>query len=165
MENTKEEWMDVVGYEELYQVSNFGHIKSLKRNKLLKPSATKQGYQRVCLSKNGITQCFQIHRLVASHFLKNPDNLPEINHRDEDKTNNCASNLEWCDRKFNINYGTRTDRATQKRCKQIVCVETGITYQSIKEASLLTKINSGNICSVLKGNQKTAGGFHWKYLI
>ena len=75
-----------------------------------------------------------IHRLVALAFLDNPNNYPQINHKDENKLNNCVDNLEWCDAKYNINYGTRNDRMAKTQSRKIRCVETGIIYDSIKEA-------------------------------
>ena len=115
-------------YEGLYKVSNLGRILSLNyRNtgkaKLRTPSKRKDGYFQVGLSKNGKTNFCLVHRLVAEAFLENPDNLPEVNHKDEDKTNNFVflnedgtvnkekSNLEWKSHKDNINHGTRNERA------------------------------------------------------
>ena len=108
----KEYWKPVVGYEGLYEVSNLGRVKSLKfgKERILKPQKDTSGYLCVTLCKNN-NQCqFKVHRLVAEAFIPNPNNLPQTNHKDECKTNNIASNLEWCDRKYNVNYGTRTKR-------------------------------------------------------
>ena len=118
-------WKDIVGYEGLYQVSNLGNVKRLKGYKgrgkgyiveehLIKPSINSNGYQNVVLCKNGKTKTFSMHRLVAIAFLDNSDNLPEVNHKDEDKTNNCVDNLEWCDRVYNNNYGTRNKKCSDK---------------------------------------------------
>ena len=118
-------WKDIVGYEGLYQVSNLGNVKRLKGYKgrgkgyiveehLIKPSINSNGYQNVVLCKNGKTKTFTMHRLVAIAFLYNSDNLPEVNHKDEDKTNNCVDNLEWCDRVYNNNYGTRNKKCSDK---------------------------------------------------
>lgn len=106
----KEIWKDIPGYEGIYIVSSFGRIRNLVSGKFIKPSQKNDGYCRVCLSKNGCGKCINIHRLVAQVFIPNPDNLPQVNHRDEDKTNNVADNLEWCDAKYNINYGTSQQR-------------------------------------------------------
>lgn len=117
-------WKDIVGYEGLYQVSNLGNVKRLKGYKgrekgyiveehLIKPSINSNGYQNVVLCKNGKTKTFTMHRLVAIAFLYNSDNLPQVNHKDENKLNNCVDNLEWCDSKYN-NYGTRNKKCSDK---------------------------------------------------
>ena len=118
-------WKDIVGYEGLYQVSNLGNVKRLKGYKgrgkgyiveehIIQPSINSRGYQNVILCKNGKTKTFTMHRLVAIAFLYNSDNLPEVNHKDEDKTNNCVDNLEWCTAKYNVNYGTRNKKCSDK---------------------------------------------------
>ena len=112
-----EEWKNVIGYEGLYEVSSIGNVRNVRRNTLLKLSKTNNGYIRVFLYKNGISTGFQVHRLVAQAFLPNPDNLPMINHKDEDKTNNNVTNLEWCTAKYNVNYGHRTENAINTRVK------------------------------------------------
>ena len=112
-----EEWRAVPGYEGLYEVSNTGNIKSLIKNKIIKYFINKKGYRLVSLSKNGIIKKFSVHRLVAQAFIPNPDNLPQVNHKDEDKTNNNVDNLEWCDAKYNTNYGHRTENAINTRVK------------------------------------------------
>lgn len=115
----EEIWKDIEGYECKYQVSNLGRIKSLNYNrekqiKILKPHIDCGGYLRVGLRKEGKEKIYKMHRLVAQAFLPNPNNYPQINHKDEDKTNNCVSNLEWCTPKYNSNYGTRNERLKGK---------------------------------------------------
>ena len=114
-----EEWRPIKGYEGLYEVSNTGRVRSLDRydsnnhflkGRILKLYTRKGGYLFVQLHLNGKGKNYLVHRLVAIAFIPNPDNLPEVNHLDEDKTNNRVENLEFCDRKYNINYGTRTDK-------------------------------------------------------
>ena len=132
-------WKDVKDYEGLYQVSTLGRVRSLdkyidvkirnvdkvlKRGKILKPVYDKNGYLKVFLCKNGKGTYFRVHRLVAKTFIPNPDNLPCVNHKDEDKTNNYPYNLEWCTVKYNNNYGTRNERAAKsntngKRSKKV----------------------------------------------
>lgn len=113
----QEEWRPVVGYEGLYEISNLGRVKSLKgwngkeyvsREKFLKShiSASTPNYSRkvVDLKKNGKRRTFRVHRLIAMAFIPNPDNLPEINHKDSNPLNNAISNLEWCTHKYNHDY-------------------------------------------------------------
>ena len=124
-----EEWKDIViekggqvfDYTGLYQVSNLGRVRSLDRidgmgrkveEKILKLGNNK-GYQSVFLHKNGKAKIFQVHRLVATAFIPNPDNLPVVNHKDENPSNNCVDNLEWCTQKYNINYGTSIERMSK----------------------------------------------------
>lgn len=94
---------DIQGYEN-YQITDDGRVWSKITNKWLKATDNGWGYLKVNLYKNGKMKCCRVHRLVANAFLPNPENLPQINHKDEDKTNNNVSNLEWCDRAYNINY-------------------------------------------------------------
>ena len=111
-----EEWKNVIGYEGLYEVSSIGNVRNVKRNTLLRFS-NNQGYIQVYLYKNGIRKGFRVHRLIAQAFLPNPNNLPQVNHLDEDKTNNRVDNLEWCTAKYNSNYGHRTENAINTRVK------------------------------------------------
>ena len=116
----KERWIDIKGYEGLYQVSNLGRVKSLRRTKpngqtvierILKESDNTRGYKYVSLSKHGILHKEYIHRLVALHFLDNPMNYKYVNHKDEFKSNNNVNNLEWCSVEYNNNYGTARMRS------------------------------------------------------
>ena len=104
---------DIPGFEGLYAITSCGMVWSYKRRKFLKPYGDTHGYLKVDLRKG--SQRFQqrVHRLVAMTYLPNPDDLPCINHKDEVKDNNCVNNLEWCDYKYNVNYGTRTERMRQ----------------------------------------------------
>ena len=97
-------WKPIIGYENLYKINNYGEVLSLRSNKILKPNNNGIGYFIVQLCKNGERKNYLIHRLVAEHFLDNPNNLPEVNHKDEDKSNNFVNNLEWCKHKYNMNY-------------------------------------------------------------
>ena len=126
----KEIWKDIPGYEGIYIVSNFGKVKSLQRTrkgsygsirivyeKILNHKIDKDGYHIVTLSKEGKTKCIGVHRLVAQAFLPNSYNFPMINHKDEDPSNNFVDNLEWCDAKYNCNYGTRVDKMLETKLK------------------------------------------------
>ena len=125
-----EEWKNIIGYEGLYEVSSYRRVRSLNRyveysngriclhkGKVLSPAKNRYGYLAVVLSCNGKQKTITVHRLVAQAFLLNPDNLPEVNHLDEDKTNNSVDNLEWCTANYNSNYGHRTENAINTRVK------------------------------------------------
>ena len=159
-----EEWKDIKDYEGKYQISNLGRVKSLnynntKKSKLLHQSLI-NSYYSVCLWKRGKGKQYRVHRLVAIHFIDNPLHLPEVNHKDENKLNNCVDNLEWCDSKYNCNYGMRN----KKLSKPVQCIETGIVYPSILDAGKQTGINHTHLGDVVRGKRKTAGGYHWRYI-
>ena len=109
-----EEWRDIEGYEGIYQVSNYGRVKSVKRGIILK-TFERKGYPAVTLSKDGVGRSYSVHRLVGEAFIPNPDNLPYINHKDETRDNNHVSNLEWCTASYNNTYGTKIKRGTETR--------------------------------------------------
>lgn len=160
-------WKDIKGYEG-YKVSNLGNVKSLNYNrtgkeKILKPKKNK-GYLYVNLCKQGKVKFYLVHRLVAQAFIPNPNNYPQINHKDEDKTNNTIQNLEWCDRKYNNNYGTRNQRSALSRSKQVLCVETGLLYTSLIEVQRQLGFAQPNISSACTGRYKTAYKYHWEYV-
>ena len=109
-----EEWRPIKGYEGLYEVSNTGLVRNVVKGRYLKPGFDKNGYLKCVLSKGGKQRTVYIHRLVATAFIPNPDGLPQVNHRDEDKTRNVVDNLEWCTSKYNVNYGSAQERRVQK---------------------------------------------------
>lgn len=177
MEN-KEIWKNIEGYPD-YMISNLGRVKSLERiiircdnktqtikEKILKPSKDYKGYYIIILS-NIKRKGFKIHRLVASAFIPNPNNLPQVNHINEDKTDNRVENLEWCTSQYNSNYGTRTERIAEKHKK--------MTLQYTKEGKFVKKWDSikqiedelgfGNssISLNLKRKTKSAYGYIWRY--
>lgn len=165
-----------------YQVSNFGKIKSLERftddghhikERILKQSFAKE-YLKVNLCKNGLKKTIYVHKLVAEAFLSNPNNLPEINHKDEDKTNNRVDNLEWCTHKYNIHYGTAIKRMSikqinnKKNSKPVAKYDKEnnylCKYPSIMEAYRKTGISPISIIQCCKGLRKTAGKHKWEYV-
>ena len=167
-----EEWRDIKGFEGKYMVSNLGRVKSLNyhrtgKEKIMKGNANGDGYLYVTLSKDGKVKTCRINRLVAQAFLENPNNLPEVNHKDENKYNNCVENLEYCSRSYNVNYGTGIKRSAEKHRKPVYSIdkESGlITYwESIREAGKVLGIDSSHITACCKGKLKSAGGFYWHY--
>lgn len=118
----EEKWMPIKGFEGVYEVSSLGRVKSLQRldtrgNRIkeciLKTKIEKLGYERVNLRKGNGYVRHSVHRLVAEAFVPNPDNLPQVNHKNENKADNRMENLEWCTAKYNSCYGTRIGRLSQ----------------------------------------------------
>ena len=187
-ENKKEEetWKDIKGYEGLYQVSNMGRVKSLERTvtskngskqyrkeRILKPRPNGKGYLRVNLFKSSSeTKDFYIHRLVCEAFHENPENKPCVNHIDENKTNNTASNLEWCTYKENSNHGTRNARMAKGVAKALSKPVGQYTregelikvWQSTREVERQLGFAHLAISKVARGKRKTAYGYVWKYI-
>ena len=150
-----------------YQVSNLGRVRSLNYKhtgeiRVLKPGKRKDRYLHVRLYVDGKQKMFYIHRLVATAFIPNPDNLPVVNHKDENPSNCCVDNLEWCTQEYNANYGTRNERVKEKKSKKVICIETGQVFESENEAE--RHIGCGGIGHCCKGKQKTCGGYHWAYV-
>lgn len=165
----EEVFKDIENYQGLYQISNQGRVYSVKRNKFRIPQKMNNGYLLVVLYKDGKGKNYLVHRLVAQTFIKNPQNLQEVNHINEDKTDNRVENLEFCDKIYNMNYGTRTQRQKEKVSKKVLQFtkqgEFVKEYPSIMEASRQTNINHSNISQCCRGNKNNshAGGFLWKY--
>lgn len=182
-------WRDIKGYEGLYQVSNEGRVKSLERTwtcgeynqiirhyneKLMKQVPIWNDYLRVCLCKNGNAKWHLVHRLVAEAFAPNPDNLPQVNHKDENKENNFVfinengsvdlgkSNLEWCTQEYNIKYGTRTERTS----KPVEAIDDNgnvvYKFKSMREARR-NGFADANILKCIKGEYEKSYGFKWRY--
>ena len=154
---------DIKGYEGLYAIDEDGNVWSYRRNKFLKHTLNNSGYHMVNLCVDDKRKKCLIHRLVAEAFIPNPDNKPQVNHKDEDKSNNCGSNLEWCSIEYNNNYGTRVKRGVEKRLKPVYCIELDKTFKSQTEAAEELGINRGNISHCCRGKLKTTGGYHFRY--
>lgn len=169
-----EEFKDIEGYEGIYQISNLGNVKSLKfgKEKILKPVKNIKGYLYVNLRKNGKMKSMRVHRIVAQEFIENPLNLPEVNHIDENKENNKIDNLEWCDRKYNVNYGTMIERMSKtltNRNDQSIKIDQFTkdgrfikTWCSSREAER-NGYRHGDIIKCCKGRRYSANGYIWRY--
>ena len=164
-------WKDSENYEGLYQVSNLGEVRSLNYRRTGKTKVLQHrysgGYDNVILQGKS----YKVHRLVAQAFIPNPNNLPIINHRDENKTNNLYTNLEWCDHKYNTNYGTRTERwrehnkdKHERQQKKVLNVTTGEIFNSLKEVEEKLEIPHSNVSKCCHGERKTAGGYEWQFV-
>ena len=153
---------DILGGE--YTVYSDGRVFSNKSHKFLRISDNGHGYLTVCICTNGTPRTEYVHRLVAEAFVSNPEGLPEVNHKDEDKANNAADNLEWCTPKYNKNYGSRAEKFGKSRGRPVRCVETDETYYCCGDAERKTGIRRNGIWACCAGyRQSTAGGFHWVF--
>lgn len=179
-------YKDIRGYEELYQVSNLGNVRSLDRTiinsrnqerfiegKILSPNKKRTGYLEITIGKNGRYRSFLIHRLVAKNFIENIENKPHINHIDGDKTNNTVSNLEWCTisenttHALNNNLSGFRDRVfenlriiNEKASYKKVIFQKGcefLEFESISKASDYLGLKRDNITRAIRKNQKVGG--------
>lgn len=181
-----EVWLPIPGYEQ-YMVSNLGNVKSCakvirtgfgglhyQKEITLSQRTRENGYKVVDLSSNGVKKTKYVHRLVAEAFIPNPNNLPCVNHKDENKSMNVVWNLEWCDYSYNLTYGTLPIRFREKRInrkdmsKHVIQMTLDgsviAEYPSAREAERVTGIKCQNIGQCCLGRRKTASGFKWKYL-
>ena len=176
-------WKDVKGYEGLYKVSNHGEVWSERKQGLLKKGKSGREYYRVVLTKNKEKKYFDVHRLVATHFVDNPFEKPCVNHIDENKTNNHVSNLEWCTHKENSNHGTaikrreetmkhssKWERYIERKKKETskpiigISIDNGeiIEFPSMNEANR-NGYHKGNIWACINGQLSTHRGHRWFY--
>lgn len=175
----KEEWRPIKGYEGFYEVSSFGRIKSLPytvnngrllrerkyKEKILTGYIDAHGYAYIKLAKrDGRQKTAKIHRLVAKAFIPNPDNLPQINHKDENKRNNRVDNLEWCTARYNLNYGSRSKKYMRK--VSMIDLETNKVikvFDSMKDVEKELKIGHSKVSCVCHGKRNSAGGYGWRF--
>ena len=177
-------WKDIQEYEGLYQISNYGRVKSLRdnkgnyREKIIKSRPSKNGYIIINLSKNGKAKTFKIHRLVSIHFIPNPENKPQVNHKDGNKLNNSVSNLEWVTASENSLHATHitkenklpsgykfSEETCRKRreyykthpancSKRVVCLETGEVFTSLRKAQEHFALSKRGLYLAIKENRK-----------
>jgi hypothetical protein len=180
----KEVWKNISGYEGLYEVSSLGRVRSLphkvynkligeyiSKEKILKQGSLVRGYKGVGLYKNGKEKTQKVHRLVAEAFIPNPNNYPEVNHKNEDTSDNRVTNLEWCTSKYNSNYGTRTQRIAQKnlnrnKSKRVLQLDLSGNLIHVWPSASETQRNGfsqGNVSACCRGERKTHKGYKWQY--
>lgn len=173
-----EEWKPVLGYESLYEVSNLGNVRSLvghnnfKRIKVLAKHLLGCGdrpkYYAVYLyNRKGQRQSIKVHRLVAQAFIPNTDNLPCVNHKDENTLNNDVSNLEWCTKLYNVNYGTARTRAADKHKKRVAFYKDDtlqVEFDSVIQAAEHFGVSPQSIARVARGVRKSFHGMIVKYI-
>ena len=188
----QEIWIDIEGYEGLYQVSNLGNIRSLNYNRTGKTrtlkTCIKKDYVVINLCKNNMKKNYQVHRLVAQAFIPNCENKTEVNHIDGNKENNAVDNLEWATRSENMQHAFKNGLCDNQRMasklsickavevhatkysKQVKCITTNITYSSTHDAERLTGIAHSNIAACCNGKRKSAGKLpdgtklEWRYI-
>lgn len=144
---------DIKNYEGLYAITEDGKVWSYKRKKFLKPGNCR-GYVKINLYKDDKPARYFVHRLVAQAYLENPDNLPEVNHKDRDKTNNSVSNLEWVSPKAN---------SAHSNTKAVYCIELDKVFNSLTEAVIELDLTYSGISLCLTGRRKSTGGYHFTY--
>ena len=172
----EEVWKQVPGFSK-YMVSNQGRVKSFAQNKvhgrIIKPTWISGGYLSVKLSDdNCVSHERLVHRLVAMAFIDNPNNYPQVNHKNENKRDNRVDNLEWCDNKYNANYGTRSERIAKAntgnplRFAPVFSIDFDgnfAFYSSVKEAAEKNGLFPSNIIRTINGRSHTCGKRYWFY--
>lgn len=169
----KEIWKPIAGYEGRYEVSNYGNIASLKyargsNRRVLKQSTNTWGYSQVTLSKDKVKTNRTVHRLVAEAFIDNPNGFSQVNHIDENKSNNRSDNLEWCDSTKNINHGSRNERVSNTLKQAVIATlpdGTEERYNSVQEAADTLGISHSTISQAVhkRRHHKKAKGREWRF--
>jgi len=172
-------WKCIPGYKRIYEASSLGRIKSLpglthKKDIILRPSKSKDGYYRVCIRKSGISKVITVHRLIAKTFIRKRGKNLEVNHKDGNKLNNKVENLEWVSRSRNIQH-MFTDLGRKSimfgkfgkdnhLSKKVLCVNTGKTYDCAKDAGKELGLNYASIRNVCCGANKSLKKMIFKYV-
>lgn len=167
MPREPELWSPIKGFEH-YEVSNWGRVRNAKTCFVRKLHINRYGYAVVTLWSQGKAKSKQVHQLVAQTFVENESGYAEVNHIDEDKTNNSASNLEWCSRKYNANYGNARAKQAKSKSKPVIQYLDGVEiarFESIKIAGQVTGCDPGRICQCCRKNpkQKHVHGYVFEY--
>lgn len=175
-------WKDIVGYEGLYQISNLGRVKSLKRyvphfkgglkvvpERMKTIFYQKDGRPRVELSKGNLNRKFFVYRLVAQAFIPNPNNYPCINHKDENPANNSIENLEWCTYKYNANYGTRGYWISITKYKPVGMFHPTLNvlmrvFDSGKEAAEFLRVSRSCMTAAIDDDNRKIKGYKFKFI-
>lgn len=166
-----EEWRPVVGYDGSYEVSSMGNIRSLDRlngrgswikGRLMKPAMNQKGYMRVGLSFKGKQTYYSVHRLVAQAFVTNPDDKPQVNHINENKTDNRVSNLEWVTNRENAVHGTKIQRTTANidYAKKVANTDYALIARKLAKAVTATHLRSGEVLGFPSMQEAQRNGFH-----
>lgn len=184
--HNNEKWLPALGYEKYVEISSYGRVRTISRNtmrkdgriltlksKILKSFINNSGYKVATIYLYDLVyksyKKETIHRLVAKTFIPNPYNLPQVNHKDENKLNNSVENLEWCTAQYNLCYGRHIEKSAKAQMKKVYKFSLdGILlneYKSLTEASIVSGIKATNISAVClrKKSYHTAGGYIWRY--
>lgn len=184
----KEVWKQIHSYEGIYEISSYGNVKSLDRyipntngvgkrmikGRQMKTCKNNSGYHCITLKNNGNSKTLTVHRLVATHFIPNPNHYEDVNHNDECKGNNLVNNLMWMSHKDNINYGDRNKKASEKlkgtrtlsgngNASKVINMDTLKEFNTILEASYHYNIPKTGISNCCRNKAKTCGGYEWMY--
>lgn len=160
-----ETFVEIEGFEN-YEVSKPGKVRNIKSGRILKSSFNTHGYLVHFLYENNKRKCIPLHRIIATAFIDNPDEKPQVNHIDENKLNNDLRNLEWCTAKENSIHGTRIKRIAEKHFKKVIQLDLNDNvlniFKSMKQAEQETGVFASSISACCNGKAKRAGYFKWR---